>query len=104
MRKRHRRQLVDLKDREEALVEVVEVGPVRVVAEALAAVKVRAEDLEAEHGEDAHDEEEEEEERGDRLDAVRQGLEQVREVAPVPTGREGRCTVSWWEIIMGGCT
>ena len=55
-----------------------------VVAEAVAAVEVGAEDLEAEHGEDAHDEEEEEEERGDRLDAVRQGLEQVREVAPVP--------------------
>ena len=80
---------VDLKDREEALVEVVEVGPVVVVAEAVAAVEVGAEDLQSEHGEDAHDEEEEEEERGDRLDAVRQGLEQVREVAPVPKlGRE----------------
>ena len=83
-RRRRRRQLVDLKDREEALVEVVEVGPVRVVAEALAAVKMRAEDLEAEHGEDAHDEKEQQEQRGDRLDAVRQRLEQVGEVAPVP--------------------
>ena len=55
-----------------------------VVAEAVAAVEVRAEDLEAEHGEDAHDEEEEEEQRGDRLDAVGQRLEQVREVPPVP--------------------
>ena len=74
----------DLKDREETLVEVVEVCPVVVVPEAVATIEVGAEDLEAEHGEDAHDEEEEEEQRGDRLDAVGQRLEQVREVAPVP--------------------
>ena len=85
---------IDLKDGEEALVEVVKVGPLEVVvAEAVAAVEVGAEDLEAEHGEDAHDEEEEEEERGDRLDAVRQRLEQVREVPPVPTGGVGARSV-----------
>ena len=76
---------IDLKDGEEALVEVVKVGALEVVvAEAVAAVEVRAEDLEAEHGEDAHDEEEQQEQRGDRLDAVGQRLEQVGEVAPVP--------------------
>ena len=85
---------IDLKDGEEALVEVVKVGALEVVvAEAVAAVEVGAEDLEAEHGEDAHDEEEEEEERGDRLDAVRQRLEQVREVPPVPTGGVGARSV-----------
>ena len=39
----------DLKDRKEALVKVVEVGPVVVVAEAVAAVEVRAKDLEVEY-------------------------------------------------------
>ena len=38
-----------LEDREEALVEVVKVGPVVVVAEAVAAVEVRAKDLEVEY-------------------------------------------------------
>ena len=100
---RHRKQrqfplenpsALDLKDGEEALIEVVKVGALEVVvAEAVAAVEVGAEDLEAEHGEDAHDEEEEEEERGDRLDAVRQRLEQVREVPPVPTGGVGARSV-----------
>lgn len=66
-----------LKYGQETLIECVEVSPWFSSVAVLALAEPGPEHLHAEQGKDAHEEKEEEQEGGDRLDAVRQGVDQV---------------------------